>query len=95
LPGFDHKLNLFFDIENVLNMFSDKLNVQRFKDNGDVAEAIPLLDASLSADGSQFVYSNFNPGGSKPSDFNPVLRDVDDSIWRLQLGVRYSFGGGR
>ncbi|MCH8135366.1 MAG: TonB-dependent receptor [Proteobacteria bacterium] len=95
LPGFDHKLNLFFDIENVLNMFSDTLNVQRFKDNGDVAEAIPLLDASLSADGSQFVYSNFNPGGSKPSDFNPVLRDVDDSVWRLQVGVRYSFGGGR
>ena len=95
LPGFDHKLKLFVDIENILNMFSDKLNVQRFNDTGDVHEAIPLLDAALSADGSQFIYSNFNPGGSKPADFNPVQRDVDDSVWRLQVGIQYSFGGGR
>jgi len=93
LPGANHALKLFFDFENVLNMFSDKLNIQRFKDNGDVAEAVPLLDAALSADGTQFIYSNFNPGGSKPDDFRPVLRDVNDSIWRLQIGVKYMFGG--
>ena len=95
LPGANHALKLFFDFENVMNMFSDKNNIQRFKDNGDVAEAVPILDAALSADGSQFIYSNFNPGGSKPDDFKPVERDVDDSIWRLQVGIKYMFGGSR
>jgi len=96
LPGANHALKIFLDIENVLNMFDDDLNVQTFANNGDVAEAVPLLDAALSADGSQYIYSNFNPGGSNHSDdFNPITIDVDDSVWRLQLGVKYMFGGNR
>ncbi len=95
LPGANHALKLFLDIENVLNMFDDDLNVQTFADNGDVGEAVPILDAALSADGSQYIYSNFNPGGGKPDDFNPITIDVDDSVWRLQLGVKYMFGGNR
>ena len=95
LPGANHSLKIFLDIENVLNMFDDDLNRQQFADTGDVGEAIPILDAALSADGSQYIYSNFNPGGSKRSDFNPVRLDVDDTVWRLQLGVKYMFGGSR
>jgi len=96
LPGANHALKIYLDIENVLNMFDDDLNVQKFANTGDVGEAIPLLDAALSADGSQYVYSNFNPGGSNHSDdFNPVSIDVDDTVWRLQLGIKYMFGGNR
>ncbi|MEO0574275.1 MAG: TonB-dependent receptor [Pseudomonadota bacterium] len=90
--GFEHSLRFFFDIENFLNLLSDDRNIQRFADNGDVSEAIPVLDAALSADGSQYVYSNFAPGGSRRSDFLASDRDVDDSVWRVQLGFRYNFG---
>jgi len=96
LPGsVDHRLKLFFDIENLLNLFSDTSNVQKFADNGDVGEAVPILDAALSADGSQYIYSNFNPGGSNSANdgFNPLDIDVDDSVWRIQLGIRYEFDG--
>ena len=95
LPGANHSLQVFLDFENILNMFDDDLNVQKYADNGDVGEAVPILDAALSADGSQYIYSNFNPGGSKPDDFNPVTIDVDDTVWRLQVGFKYNFGGDR
>lgn len=91
LPGWNHSLKLFFDIENVLNLFSDSQNVTKFFDSGDVNEGLPVMDAALSPDGTQFVLSNFNPGGSKPSDFNPIRIDTDDSVWRIQLGIRYQF----
>jgi len=89
----DHRLKLFFDIENFLNMFSDSNNIQKFYSKGDVQEGLPVLDAALSSDGSQFVYSNFAPGGSKagPPKYNPIFFDVDDSVWRVQLGIRYEF----
>ena len=66
----------------------------RYPSKGDVDEGVPLLDAALSGDGSQFIYSNFNPGGgnSVPFGFNPInLRDIDDSVYRIQLGVKYNF----
>jgi len=89
----DHRLRFFFDIENILNLFSDSKNIQTFFSTGDVAEGLPVLDAALSADGTQFVYSNFTPGGSKEfsAPFNPRFFDVDDSVWRIQLGIRYEF----
>lgn len=96
LPFLNHSLKIFFDIENVLNLFSDSSNVQKFVNNGDVGEAVPVLDAALSADGTQFILSNFNPGGSNSApDFRPTVRDVDDSVWRIQFGVKYMFGGDR
>ncbi len=109
LPWADHSFKLFLDIENVLNLFSNSSNLQRFADNGDINEAVPVLDAALSADGTQFIYSNFDPGndrfnggatnavnGGDTSRFTladvPSDLDVDDSIWRIQFGIRYEFG---
>ncbi len=94
LPWLDHSVEVFFDIENLLNLFSDNENIRVYKDQGDVGEGVPVLDAALSADGTQFVYDNFNPGGgdSSGNNFNPIrLRDVDDSVYRIQFGVRYRF----
>lgn len=92
LPRYNHRLVFFFDIENFLNMFSDGNNLQKYYQKGDVQEGLPVLDAALSDDGSQYIYSNFNPGGgnSAPS-YNPTFYDVDDSVWRIQLGIRYEF----
>jgi hypothetical protein len=94
LPWADHSFKVFLDVENVLNIFSDSNNVNKYISQGDVEEAVPVLDATLSADGSQFNYFNFNPGGGNSSSFgfDPInVRDVDDSVYRVQLGVRYSF----
>ena len=84
-----HSLQFTFDIENILNLFSDSNNVQTFVTTGDVGEAVPVLDAALSADGTQYIYSNFNPGGSNSApSFDPISRDVDDSVWRVQFGLK-------
>ncbi|MFT5139290.1 MAG: outer membrane receptor protein involved in Fe transport [Lysobacterales bacterium] len=88
-----NSLKFFLDIENVMNMFSDNNNIRRYTNGGDIQEGVPVLDAALSSDGTQYIYSNFNPGGSNSSGtgFNPVSIDVDDSVWRIQLGLKYSF----
>jgi len=93
LPKYNHRLVFFFDIENFLNLFSDGSNLQKYYSMGDVQEGLPVLDAALSDDGSQYIYSNFNPGGSSssPPNYNPTFYDVDDSVWRIQLGLRYEF----
>jgi hypothetical protein len=94
LPWADHSFKVFLDIENVLNIFSDSNNVNKYISQGDVEEAVPVMDALLSADGSQYQYFNFNPGGGNSSSFgfDPInVRDVDDSVYRIQLGIRYSF----
>ena len=93
LPRYNHRLVFFFDIENVLNLFSDSSGLQKYYSMGDVQEGLPILDAALSDDGSQYIYSGFAPGGSKSSapNYNPVFYDVDDSVWRIQLGLRYEF----
>ena len=96
LPGFfgGDRFEVFVDFENFLNFLGSGNNVQRFVNNGDVSEGVPVLDAALSDDGTQYVYTNFNPGGS---DFfgagNTVfnVRDVDDSLWRIQVGIKYKF----
>jgi hypothetical protein len=96
LPGignYGHRLTFYLDVENIMNMFSDSSNIQKFFRKGDVQEGLPLLDAALSDDGSQYIYSNFNPGGGRSiaPKFNPISFDVDDSVWRVQIGLRYTF----
>ena len=95
LPGVRKQDRAFFyvDIENLPNLITDEANIFRDHDNGDVGEAVPVLDAALSADGSQYIYSNFNPGGSNFDPARGVFSDfdVDDSVWAIQFGVRYEF----
>ena len=95
LPGVRKQDRAFFfvDIENLPNLITDQANIFRTFDNGDVGEAVPVLDAALSADGSQYVYTNFNPGGSNFSEASGVISDidVDDSLWAIQFGFRYEF----
>ncbi|MEM8770701.1 MAG: TonB-dependent receptor [Pseudomonadota bacterium] len=83
----------YVDVENLPNLISDGTNIFRSADSGDVAEGLPVLDAALSADGTQYVYSNFNPGGG---GFDPevgIFADeiVGASLWAVQFGLRFEF----
>jgi outer membrane receptor protein involved in Fe transport len=86
-----NSLKLFLDIENIMNLISDGNNIQTFQRTGDIREGVPVVDASLSTDGTQYRYSNFRPGGTGAPTFHPVSLDVDDSVWRVQVGLKYSF----
>ena len=91
MPWLDHELNVFLNIENALNLFSDSSNIRRYVDTGDVQEAVRLFQIigangeGVPFDFNQFVVNNW---------FNTALdweRDVNDSIYKIQIGVRYSF----
>ena len=87
------KAFFYIDIENLANLITDEANIFRDHDNGDVGEAVPVLDAALSTDGTQYIYSNFNPGGSSYDPTRGVFSDFDvnDSVWAVQFGFRYEF----
>ncbi|MCH8202831.1 MAG: TonB-dependent receptor [Proteobacteria bacterium] len=83
-PWAGHRFEVFLDFENFLNFINDGSNIFRRFDRGDVGEAVPVLDAALSADGTQYIYTNFRPGRAD-DDF------VNASVWAIQLGIRYRF----
>jgi outer membrane receptor for ferrienterochelin and colicin len=78
-----HQLQIFLDIENVLNIFSDGNNLRRYNASGDVPEALRTLQLD---DGVTDVYEVENIFFE-----NPVRTDVDDTLYRIQLGVSYRF----
>jgi len=79
----EHSLQVFFDIENVLNLFSDGNNVKRYADTGDIQEGVRVLEVGDVSNTSQFVITDWFDEG--------LNRDVDDSVYRIQLGFRYRF----
>ena len=84
----EHQVQIFFDIENALNLFSSSDNVKRFADTGDIQEGVRVLeiserDAAAIGNTDQFVITRWYDEG--------VNRDVDDSVYRVQLGIRYRF----
>lgn len=92
-PWEGHRFQVFFDIENFLNLISDNSNLFRFNDRGDVIEGVPVLDAAI-VDG-QYVYTNFSPGGGKSfadTGFNANDRiSTGASLWAIQIGIKYQF----
>ena len=81
----DHTLQVFFDIENVLNLFSDSSNIKKYADTGDIEEGVRVLEVGFAGLGNtdQYVINRWYDEG--------INRDVDDSAYRIQLGVRYKF----
>ena len=85
----EHQLQIFLDVENVLNLFSDDNN-KRYADTDDVQEAVRVLeinerDSDAINNTAQYEITRWYDEGL---DLN---RDVDDSVWRVQLGIRYKF----
>ena len=54
----EHQLQIFFDIENVLNLFSDSGNVKKYADTGDIQEGVRVLEVQ-----------NFPPGIDNTNQF--------------------------
>jgi len=82
---YNHALSVFLDIENVLNLiFGDDENIRNYPDTGDIQEGVRVLEILGDVSNtSQFVVSDWFDEG--------IDRDVDDSVYRIQLGVRYRF----
>ena len=78
----EHELQLFFDIENVLNLFSDSNNLKRFADTGDIQEGVRVLQLDDGVTGVYEVEDIF---------FEGTDLDTNDSLYRIQLGIRYRF----
>ncbi|MDH3304156.1 MAG: TonB-dependent receptor [Gammaproteobacteria bacterium] len=84
----DHSLQVFLDIENFLNLLSDSENIKRYADTDDIQEAVRVFeinerDAAAISNTDQFVITRWYNDGTN--------RDVDDSVYRIQLGIRYKF----
>ncbi len=86
LSGRNHTLSLFFDIENALNLFfGDDSNIFDYTNTGDIEEGVRVLEIGRDGLGNtdQFVINRWYDEG--------INQDVDDSVWRVQLGIRYEF----
>ncbi|MDH3577304.1 MAG: TonB-dependent receptor [Gammaproteobacteria bacterium] len=86
LPAWrDHSLQVFLDIENFLNLLSDNENVKRYADTGDIQEGVRVFEVAGAglANTDQYVINRVYFEGNN--------RDVDDSVYRIQLGIRYRF----
>ena len=79
----EHQLQIFLDIDNVLNMFSQSENLRRYNGAGDVPEALRVLEFADDVTDVFEVTDIFIP--------SVVRTDTDDSVYRIQLGVRYNF----
>jgi len=79
----EHQLAITLDIENVLNMFSDGNNLRRYNSSGDVPEALRTLQLDTGETDVYVVEDIFFE--------NAVRTDVDDTLYRIQLGLSYRF----
>ena len=84
----EHQVQLFFDIENVLNLFSDDNN-RRYTHTDDIQEAVRVLEIGERTPAidntAQFEITRWYSEGTD------LRQDVDDSVWRIQVGLRYKF----
>jgi outer membrane receptor for ferrienterochelin and colicin len=86
LPGFmeNDKFEFTIDFENFLNFLDSGWGTQEFIRPGDVGEAIPVVAASIN-DGA-YTYSGFDS-----SSVIQIQNDVEDTLWRIQVGLKYKF----
>ena len=82
----EHQLQIFFDIENVLNLFGSSNN-KRYADTGDIQEGVRVLEINERSPAinntDEFEITRWYDEGQN--------LDVDDSVWRIQIGLRYKF----
>ena len=83
LPGImdGHRSQIFLDIDNVTNLINDEWGVLN---EAGFPRRNRVVDAELSGDSSQFVYSSFNAPTTES-------RVGDASLWSVRVGLRYEF----
>jgi hypothetical protein len=79
-----HKIELSLNFENFLNFIDSENGVQRFINTSNTAEGVDVLGATVV--NGQFVFDNF-----EPNDVIEVDVDSLDTLWRIQVGVKYKF----
>ena len=80
-PWAGHKLRVFVDIENFLNLLGDGNNISRRYRRGDVGEGVPLAEVDIVDNICEF--SNLRTAS--------LSRLVSASVWTIQFGVSYTF----
>jgi len=75
------RTSAFIVIDNFTNLLNDEWGILR---EAGFPRRVGVVDSELSADNSQFVYSDFDPE-TKAS----VVGDA--SLWQIRVGVRYEF----
>jgi hypothetical protein len=79
-----HQLQIFLDIENSLNLFfGDDNNIRSYNNAGDVPEALRVLQLDTGETDVFVVEDIFFE--------TKTFQDVNDSVYRIQLGVAYRF----
>ncbi|MGV6801278.1 MAG: TonB-dependent receptor [bacterium] len=81
----DDKLRLILDIDNVTNLINDEWGVYREIPFGGGGYNAPIVEAELSADGSQYVITDFNAFAAQQNVNEGI------SVWDAQISVRYDF----
>ncbi len=81
--GVNDKFELFADFDNVLNMIDSSWNTQRSRGSFGDGQIVDLVDGNFDALG-RYVVTGFDPDDEQQIN-------TSASVWRIQLGVRYSF----
>ncbi|WP_375206318.1 TonB-dependent receptor [Hyphococcus sp.] len=87
LPGLrdGDKLRLILDIDNFTNLLNDEWGVYREVTFGGSGHNAAIIESQLSADGSQFEFTDVNLSAADQD----IITNV--STWRINFGVRYDF----
>lgn len=87
LPGFrdGDKLRLILDVDNFTNLLNDDWGVYREVTFGGSGHNAAIVESEISADGSQFVFTDVDLGAADQD----IIRNV--STWRINFAVRYDF----
>ncbi len=87
LPGLrdGDKLRLILDIDNFTNLLNDDWGVYREFVFGNSGHNAPIIESALSADGSQFVFTDVDLSAADQD----IIRNV--STWKINFGIRYDF----
>ncbi|MXO71036.1 TonB-dependent receptor [Alteraurantiacibacter buctensis] len=81
--GLEDRIELFADIDNVLNIIDSSWNTQRSRGVFGDGQIVDLVDGNFDALG-RYVITDFNPDDQERIN-------TSASAWRIQIGARYEF----
>ncbi len=93
IPGIlpDDRLRFIIDIDNLTNLINDDWGVYREVTFGGSGHNVAIVDAEISADGSQFIFNDVNVTNSDGSFRDPQSVISGVSTWEINFGIRYDF----
>ncbi|MEM7779265.1 MAG: TonB-dependent receptor [Pseudomonadota bacterium] len=88
LFGMDDRIQLFADFDNFLNFVDSDWNVFRNRDDED--GLVDLIDSDGIDDQGRYIFNDLNLDSAGNIDEQERI-GFTNSVWRIVLGVRYSF----